>query len=162
MNSFIKRRTIVRKVGSLPMLFISISVASSALLASVAAFADPISRPLQSKAVKQDDYFHTGAGARYLKRADADLVVESLRGNLTVLMGSGGNITVLSGKEGKFLVDAGISKSQEKLKTALEKCCAIEIRGQYPLALGPYRWQCVDACSRRHHRCAEEHPQAFD
>src|SRR2546430_15216022 len=90
MNSFIKRRTIVRKVGSLPMLFISISVASSALLASVAAFAVPISRPLQSKAVKQGDYFHTGAGARYLKRADADLVVESLRGNLTVLMGSGG------------------------------------------------------------------------
>ena len=128
-NEFIiKRRTIVRKVGSLPMLFISISVASSALLASVAAFADPISRPLQSKAVKQDDYFHTGAGARYLKRADADLVVESLRGNLTVLMGSGGNITVLSGKEGKFLVDAGISKSQEKLKTALETISAAPLK----------------------------------
>jgi hypothetical protein len=78
MNSFIKRRTIVRKVGLLPMLFIPISVASSALLASAAAFADPISQPLQSKAVKQDDYFHTGAGARYLKRADADLVVEEV------------------------------------------------------------------------------------
>ncbi|ODV41264.1 cyclase [Cupriavidus sp. UYMMa02A] len=36
-------------------------------------------------------------------------------------MGSGGNITVLSGREGKFLVDAGISKSQEKLRIALEK-----------------------------------------
>ncbi|AXF01453.1 MBL fold metallo-hydrolase [Paraburkholderia hospita] len=36
-------------------------------------------------------------------------------------MGSGGNITVLSGKDGKFLVDAGISKSQEKLQAALDK-----------------------------------------
>ena len=68
-----------------------------------------------------DDYFHTGAGARYLRRADEDVVVESLRGNITVLMGSGGNITVLSGKGGKFLVDAGISKSQEKLPVELNK-----------------------------------------
>ncbi len=27
-----------------------------------------------------DDYFHTGAGARYLRRADQDVVVKSLRG----------------------------------------------------------------------------------
>jgi glyoxylase-like metal-dependent hydrolase (beta-lactamase superfamily II) len=50
-----------------------------------------------------------------------DIVVEPLRGNITVLMGSGGNITVLSGTEGKFLVDAGISKSQQKLRVALDK-----------------------------------------
>jgi hypothetical protein len=66
--------------------------------------------------VTPDDYFHTGAGARYLRRADEDLVVVPLRGNITVLMGSGGNIVVLSGKEGKFLVDAGIAKSQGKLR----------------------------------------------
>jgi len=42
-----------------------------------------------------DDYFHTGAGARYLRRADEDVVVESLRGNITLayptrLRGCGG------------------------------------------------------------------------
>ena len=47
--------------------------------------------------------------------------MQPLRGNITVLMGSGGNITVLSGKDGKFLVDAGISKSQEKPQAALGK-----------------------------------------
>lgn len=66
-----------------------------------------------------DDYFHTGAGARYLRRADSDLDIHPLRGNITVLTGSGGNITVLSGNDGKFLVDAGISKSREKLQVAL-------------------------------------------
>lgn len=54
-------------------------------------------------------------------RADGEIVTETLRGNISVLMGSGGNIVVLSGKEGKFLVDAGISKSKEKLQTALNK-----------------------------------------
>jgi glyoxylase-like metal-dependent hydrolase (beta-lactamase superfamily II) len=93
-----------------------VSIAAATLLAATAAGAAGASPPDQSA---QDDYFHTGAGARYLKRADADLVVQSLRGNITVIAGSGGNITVLSGKEGKFLVDAGISKSQEKLQKAL-------------------------------------------
>ncbi|MFZ6645204.1 MBL fold metallo-hydrolase [Undibacterium sp. TJN25] len=87
---------------------------------SPAAFADPVSQAVQSKDTTPDDYFHTGAGARYLRRADTDIVVEPLRGNITVLMGSGGNITVLSGKEGKFLVDAGISKSHEKLQAVLD------------------------------------------
>ncbi|MGO4380737.1 MBL fold metallo-hydrolase [Pseudoduganella sp. RAF53_2] len=74
---------------------------------------------VSAPAFAQDDYFHTGAGARYLKRADTDLVAQPLRGNITVLMGSGGNVTVLNGREGKFLVDAGISKSKEKLQAAL-------------------------------------------
>src|SRR5262245_17872981 len=79
--------------------------------------------PLATEATADstDDYFHTGAGARYLRRSDEDVRVEPLRGNITVLMGSGANITVLSGTEGKFLVDAGISKSQEKLQVALNK-----------------------------------------
>ncbi len=120
MNTFIKLGTIVKKSGVLPILLTSISVASSALLVSSGAFADPVSKP-QINEVTQDDYFHTGAGARYLKRADSDLVVEPLRGNISVLMGTGGNVTVLSGIEGKFLVDAGISKSKDKLKAALDK-----------------------------------------
>ena len=78
-----------------------------------------LSNAMAADPVVQDDYFHTGAGARYLRRADQDLVSLPLRGNITVLMGSGGNITVLSSQEGKFLVDAGISKSREKVRTAL-------------------------------------------
>lgn len=74
-----------------------------------------------ASAATPDDYFHTGAGARYLRRADTDLVIVPLRGNVSVLMGSGGNITVLAGKDGKFLVDAGISKSQTKLESALDR-----------------------------------------
>jgi glyoxylase-like metal-dependent hydrolase (beta-lactamase superfamily II) len=67
------------------------------------------------------DYFHTGAGARYLERAKGDIVTVPLRGNINVLMGSGANIVVLSGSEGKFLVDAGIKPSKDKLEAALNK-----------------------------------------
>jgi glyoxylase-like metal-dependent hydrolase (beta-lactamase superfamily II) len=44
--------------------------------------------------------------------AIAKINVHKLRGNLSILEGSGGNITVLSGRDGKVLVDAGISRSQ--------------------------------------------------
>jgi glyoxylase-like metal-dependent hydrolase (beta-lactamase superfamily II) len=71
--------------------------------------------------VPQGDYFHTGAGARYLQRAKEDLVVQPLRGNIAVLMGSGGNVTVFESREGKFLVDAGISPSKEKIEAVLKK-----------------------------------------
>lgn len=70
-------------------------------------------------AAVQDDYFHTGAGSHYLQRADNDIITHSLRGNISVLEGSGANIVVLSGKEGKFLVDAGIGKSRDKVQAAL-------------------------------------------
>ena len=99
----------------------AILIASGIFLGSVTAFAEAASQTAQASEATQDDYFHTGAGARYLRRADSDLVVVPLRGNITVLMGSGGNITVLSGDDGKFLVDAGISKSQGKLQAALDK-----------------------------------------
>lgn len=92
---------------------------ASCLVASASAF---------GQSAVPDDYFHTGAGARYLRRADADLVVQPLRGNVAVLMGSGGNITVLSGDEGKFQVDAGIAKSQEKLQAALHKISAAPVK----------------------------------
>ncbi|WP_240975504.1 MBL fold metallo-hydrolase [Paraburkholderia aromaticivorans] len=119
MNAFVK---LAKRSGVLSkLLFVSIVIAASSPLASTATFADTGSQSSPGKDVTPDDYFHTGAGARYLRRADGEIVVEPLRGNITVLMGSGGNITVLSGKEGKFLVDAGISKSQEKLQAALDK-----------------------------------------
>ena len=44
--------------------------------------------------------------------AIAKIKVHKLRGNLSVLEGSGGNITVLTGRDGKVLVDAGISRPQ--------------------------------------------------
>lgn len=102
-------------------LLISILIGATLLLGSGVSFADSVNQPMAGKDATPDDYFHTGAGARYLRRAGMDIVVKPLRGNITVLMGSGGNITVLSGKEGKFLVDAGVSKSQEKLRAALDK-----------------------------------------
>jgi len=44
--------------------------------------------------------------------AAAKITVHKLRGNVSVLEGSGGNITVLTGRDGKLLVDAGISRPQ--------------------------------------------------
>jgi glyoxylase-like metal-dependent hydrolase (beta-lactamase superfamily II) len=128
MNPLIKLGTRVKKSSALPTLVVSIFVASSAFLMSAAAFADPVSPSQQSNGATPDDYFHTGAGARYLKRADGDIVAQPLRGHITVLMGSGANITVLSGDDGKFLVDSGISKSQDKLRAALDKISPAPLR----------------------------------
>ena len=52
--------------------------------------------------------------------AKADVTVEALRGNISVLMGSGGNITVLTGAEGKLMVDGGIHVSRAKIQAALD------------------------------------------
>jgi glyoxylase-like metal-dependent hydrolase (beta-lactamase superfamily II) len=43
----------------------------------------------------------------------------TLRGNVSVLEGSGGNIAVLTGPDGKVLVDAGISVSRPQLTKSL-------------------------------------------
>ena len=51
--------------------------------------------------------------------ARADIAVEGLRGNISVLSGSGGNIVVFSTPEGKLLVDAGIAVSRPKIEAAL-------------------------------------------
>ena len=44
--------------------------------------------------------------------ATAKINIHKLRGNVSVLEGSGGNITVLTGRDGKLLVDSGISRPQ--------------------------------------------------
>lgn len=46
--------------------------------------------------------------------------VQPLRGNVSVLIGSGGNISVLAGPDGKLMVDGGIAVSKAKLATALD------------------------------------------
>jgi glyoxylase-like metal-dependent hydrolase (beta-lactamase superfamily II) len=80
----------------------------------------PASAPAPSS-ITQKDYFHTGAGAYYLRRAEGELITQNLRGNISVLIGSGANIIVLSGQQGKFLVDSGIGVSEAKVNVALNR-----------------------------------------
>src|ERR1700761_4264473 len=47
--------------------------------------------------------------------ASSPIVTHKLRGNLSVLEGSGGNVAVLTGSDGKVLVDAGISVSKPQM-----------------------------------------------
>ena len=51
--------------------------------------------------------------------ATAPIAIHRLRGNISVLEGSGGNVAVLSGPSGKVLVDAGIAVSRPQVATAL-------------------------------------------
>jgi glyoxylase-like metal-dependent hydrolase (beta-lactamase superfamily II) len=60
--------------------------------------------------------------------ADAKITTQKLRGNVSVLMGSGGNIAVLPGPEGKVLVDSGISTSQPHIQEALAAISADPIQ----------------------------------
>lgn len=51
--------------------------------------------------------------------ATAKITTQKLRGDVSVLMGSGGNIAVLPGPQGKLIVDAGISTSKPQITEAL-------------------------------------------
>jgi len=51
--------------------------------------------------------------------ATAKITTQALRGNVSVLMGSGGNIAVLPGHEGKLIIDSGISTSRPQITEAL-------------------------------------------
>ncbi|HEX8879968.1 MAG TPA: MBL fold metallo-hydrolase [Candidatus Acidoferrum sp.] len=51
--------------------------------------------------------------------AAATITVQSLRGNISVLLGAGGNIAVLPGRDGKLLIDAGFAGARPKLTAAL-------------------------------------------
>jgi len=51
--------------------------------------------------------------------ATAKITVQPLRGNISVLIGSGGNIAVLRGRDGKLLIDAGIPGSRRGISEAL-------------------------------------------
>ena len=56
------------------------------------------------------------------KRAEtADITVQTLRGNVNALIGSGGNIAVLSGTDGKLVIDSGYATSRAKITDALAK-----------------------------------------
>ncbi len=49
----------------------------------------------------------------------AKIKVTKLRGNVSMLEGSGGNIVVLTGRDGKVLVDAEITASRPQITEAL-------------------------------------------
>jgi glyoxylase-like metal-dependent hydrolase (beta-lactamase superfamily II) len=51
--------------------------------------------------------------------ATAPIIVHRLRGNISVLEGSGGNIAVLTGSDGKVLIDSGIAVSRPQITKAL-------------------------------------------
>ena len=51
--------------------------------------------------------------------ATAKITVHKLRGDVSVLEGSGGNVGVLTGPDGKLLVDAGITASKPRMLEAL-------------------------------------------
>ena len=62
------------------------------------------------------------------RAATATIKVQSLRGNVSALTGSGGNIAVLSGRDGKLLVDAGYAVARPKITDALAGISSDPIR----------------------------------
>jgi len=60
--------------------------------------------------------------------ATANIVVQPLRGNVSVLIGSGGSIAVLPGRDGQLLVDAGIPGSRRRISKALAAISSDPIR----------------------------------
>jgi glyoxylase-like metal-dependent hydrolase (beta-lactamase superfamily II) len=53
--------------------------------------------------------------------AAAAITPQPVRGNVTMLSGSGGNIAVLTSADGQFLVDAGIAVSRDKIIEQLRR-----------------------------------------
>src|SRR6185503_3634678 len=60
--------------------------------------------------------------------AAAKIIVQHLRGGVSVLSGSGGNIAVLSGADGKILVDAGLATSRRAIVEGLTGINANPVR----------------------------------
>ena len=50
----------------------------------------------------------------------ANVTVQALRGNISVLIGSGGNIAVLPGDDGKLIIDSGYRGTRDKIAAALD------------------------------------------
>lgn len=60
--------------------------------------------------------------------ASAKITIQKLRGNVSMLEGSGGNIAGLTGGDGKVLVDAGITASKPRLIEALDSLSSDPIK----------------------------------
>src|SRR4051812_21830556 len=62
------------------------------------------------------------------KAETATVTAQTLRGNVSALIGSGGNIAVLTGSDGKVIVDSGYATSRPKITEALTKISSDPIR----------------------------------
>ena len=60
--------------------------------------------------------------------ANATITAQRLRGNITLLTGSGGNIAVLPGPDGKLIVDAGIPAAKTRMTDALANVSADPVK----------------------------------
>jgi glyoxylase-like metal-dependent hydrolase (beta-lactamase superfamily II) len=74
---------------------------------------------------QSDDVLVPGA---LKEAATANVTVQALRRNISVLLGAGGNIAVLTGPDGKLLVDAEIVSAREKVSAALASINADPIK----------------------------------
>jgi glyoxylase-like metal-dependent hydrolase (beta-lactamase superfamily II) len=64
----------------------------------------------------------------FKEAATAKITVQTLRRNITVLLGAGGNIAVLTGPDGKLLIDAEIITSRSNVSAALASINADPIK----------------------------------
>src|SRR6516162_1618904 len=60
--------------------------------------------------------------------AKAKITVHKLRGNVSILEGSGGNIAVLTGPDGKVFIDAGITGTRPRILQAANSLSGDPIR----------------------------------
>jgi glyoxylase-like metal-dependent hydrolase (beta-lactamase superfamily II) len=60
--------------------------------------------------------------------AKTPITVHKLRGNVSILEGSGGNIAVLTGPDGKVFIDAGITASRPRILEAVNRLSGDPIR----------------------------------
>jgi glyoxylase-like metal-dependent hydrolase (beta-lactamase superfamily II) len=83
--------------------------------------------------------------------ATAKVTVQKLRGNISVLMGSGGNIAVYTGPGGKLMVDAGIAVSRPRVEAALDSTGSVPLKY---LVDTHYHWDHTDGNAWVHEKGA--------
>ena len=100
-----------------------LSATSLATGAAILGGVGPLARRVLAKEEAQSlvDVMRNGA-------AEAKLTVETLRGGVHAIIGSGGNIGVLAGPDGKLLVDGGLAGSKAKIQAELMKLGAEPVK----------------------------------
>src|SRR5450432_1888693 len=80
---------------------------------------------IHGSAFAQEDNLVVNA---FHEAASAKITVQTLRRNISVLLGAGGNIAVLTGPDGKLLIDAEIVSSRQNVVAALARINADPIK----------------------------------
>jgi glyoxylase-like metal-dependent hydrolase (beta-lactamase superfamily II) len=93
---------------------VSIAFAAALVAASAALFA------AGSAAAQEQAHAESPVDKINAEAAKAEISVQSLRGHITMLSGSGGNISVFTSKDGKLMVDGGIAVSRPRLSKAID------------------------------------------